>query len=73
VVTSLEFNPKTYTMTTGYQSKRINYYDLENFEVINTMSFNTSPIKEIKFFNKDEFESVESGFFGSDDYIRLIN
>lgn len=73
VITSLEFNPKTYTMTTGCKGKNINYYDLETFEIINNMSFNTSPIKEIKFYNKDEFELVEWGFFGSDDYIRLIN
>lgn len=37
------------------------------------MCFNTSPVKEIEFYNKDEFEYVEWGFFGGDDYIRLIN
>lgn len=37
------------------------------------MKFNTSPIKEIKFYNRPEYETVEWGFFGSDDYIRLIN
>lgn len=72
-VTSIEFNPKTYTLTTGCQGRRINYYDLENFEIINTMSFNTSTVKEIQFYNKDEYEIVEWGFYGSDDYIRLIN
>jgi len=37
------------------------------------MTFNTSPIKSIEFYNKDEFEMVEWGFFGSDDYIRMVN
>ena len=73
VVTSLEFNPKTYTMITGSEGKSINYYDLEHFELISNMNFNSSPVKEIRFFNKDDFETVEWGFFGSDDYIRLIN
>jgi hypothetical protein len=51
-------------MSTGCAGKRINYYDLENFEAINRMSFNTSPIKDIKFYNRDEYEVVEWGFFG---------
>lgn len=72
-ITSIEFNPKTYTMTTGCERKCITYYDLENFEIINEMKFNTSRVKEIKFYNKDEFEMVEWGFYGCDDYIRLIN
>jgi WD40 repeat protein len=72
-VTSVQFNPKTYTMTTGCEGRCINYYDLENFATINSMSFNTSAVKEIEFYNKDEFEYVECGFFGGDDYIRLIN
>lgn len=69
----MEFNPKTYTMTTGCKGKLINYYDLENFEIVNSMKFNTSEVKEIQFYNKDEFEAVEWGFFGCNDYIRLIN
>ena len=73
IITSVEFNPKTYTLTTGCQGKCINYYDLEKFAVINSMKFNTSAVKEIKFYDKDEFEFIEWGFYGSDDYIRLIN
>ena len=73
VVTSIDFNPKTYTLTTGWYGKWIKYYDLESFSEINTIKFNTSAIKHIEFYNKDEFEYVEYGFFGSDDSVRLIN
>ena len=72
-ITSVEFNPKTYTLTTGWQGKWINYYDLEKFAVINSMKFNTSAVKEIKFYDKEDFDFIEWGFYGSDDYIRLIN
>ena len=72
-ITSLEFHPKTYTLTTGCAGKWINYYDLENFQIINTMAFNTSTVKAIEFYDKEEFDLVEWGFFGSDDYIRMIN
>lgn len=72
-ITSVEFNPKTYTLTAGCEGSWINYYDLETFQIINSMSFNTSAVKWVEFYNKDEYEIVEWGFYGSDDYIRMIN
>lgn len=72
-ITSILFNPKTYTLTAGCEGRGILYYDLERFEIINSMTFNTSRIKNIEFYNKEDFEIVEWGFYASDDYIRMIH
>lgn len=60
-------------MVAGCQSKGLFYYDVENFEAVTKMAFNTSAVKEIQFYDKEEFEFVEWAFFGCDDYIRLVN
>ena len=73
IINNLEFNPKTFTIAVWILGNGITYYDLESFDCINKIKFNKAEIKEIKFFNKKEFDEIDWVFFGYDSCIKLAN